>query len=84
MILPESKGHATKLLKPTSNSGRHVVYIFPLQDEIDTVPPPAAAPQFSKMLKLQCKTNGEILTLQVLALHVDYCSTSVENTEQIG
>ncbi len=52
-----------------------MLFIIPLQDEIDTVPLPFGAPEFSKMLKSQCKTCGETLSLQDLAsLHVESCS----------
>ncbi|XP_067289365.1 uncharacterized protein [Pseudorasbora parva] len=74
VIPPESEGYTTKLLKSTSNNGRHMLFIVPLQDEIDTAPLPFDAPEFSKMPKSQCKTCGESLPLQALALHVDSCS----------
>ncbi len=75
MIPPESEGYTAKLLKSSSNNGRYMLFIIPLQDEIDTVPLPFGAPEFSKMLKSQCKTCGETLSLQDLAsLHVESCS----------
>ncbi|XP_034536180.1 uncharacterized protein LOC117810445 isoform X2 [Notolabrus celidotus] len=82
VIPPESEGYNAKLLKSTSNNGRHTIFIVPLQDEIDTVPLLADAPEFSKMPKSQCKTCGEILPLQALALHLDSCSKSSDHTEQ--
>ncbi len=74
MIPPESEGYTAKLLKSSSNNGRHMLFIIPLQDEIDTAPLPFDAPEFSKMPKSQCKTSGETLTLQALALHIESCN----------
>jgi len=51
-----------------------MLFIVPLQDEIDISPLPFDAPEFSKMPKSQCKTCGETLPLQALALHVELCS----------
>lgn len=82
LIPPESEGYTAKLLKTVSNNGRNMIFIVPLQDEIDTTPLPSDAPEFSKMPKSQCKTCGEILPLQVLALHVDSCSKST--TEEVS
>lgn len=76
LVQPESEGYNSKLLKTASNSGRNMLFIIPIQDEIDTTPLPADAPEFSKMPKSQCKTCGEILPLQVLALHVEGCRKS--------
>lgn len=74
VIPPESEGYSAKLLKSSSNNGRHMLFIVPLQDEIDISPLPFDAPEFSKMPKSQCKTCGETLPLQALALHVESCS----------
>ncbi|XP_062849559.1 uncharacterized protein LOC134311810 [Trichomycterus rosablanca] len=46
------------------------------------MPLPYDSPEFSKMPKSQCKTCGETLPLQVLALHVQTCSKSSEDSDQ--
>lgn len=51
VIPPESEGYTAKLLKSSSNKGRHMLFIIPLQDEIDTAPLPFNAREFSKMSK---------------------------------
>lgn len=51
-----------------------MIFIVPLQDEIDIAQLPFDAPEFNKMPKSQCKTCGETLPLQALALHVESCS----------
>lgn len=76
LILPESEGYTTKQLKTASNYGKITIFIAPIQDEIDITPLPADAPEFSKMPKSQCKTCGDTLPLQALALHVVSCSKS--------
>ncbi|CAL8313935.1 unnamed protein product [Arctogadus glacialis] len=65
LIPPE---YTAKLLKSVSNNGRNMFFIVPIQEEIYTTPLPPDAPEFSKMPKSQCKTCGEILPLQVLAV----------------
>ncbi|KAI2665849.1 G2/M phase-specific E3 ubiquitin-protein ligase [Labeo rohita] len=74
VIPPESEGYTAKLLKSSCNNGRHMLFIVPIQDEIDTQPLPFDAPEFIKMPKSQCKMCGESLPLQALALHVESCS----------
>ncbi len=59
-----------------------MIFIIPLQDEIDTALLPFDAPEFSKMPKSQCKTCGETLALQALALHVE--SRSKPNSDQVS
>ncbi|XP_035984601.1 uncharacterized protein LOC105924766 isoform X2 [Fundulus heteroclitus] len=82
LIPPESEVYTVKLLKTASSNGRHVIFIIPLQEEINTEPLPANAPEFSKMPKSQCKTCGEILPLQVLALHIESCTKAMEDCEE--
>ncbi|KAL3063653.1 hypothetical protein OYC64_000062 [Pagothenia borchgrevinki] len=82
VIPPESEGYTAKMLKGISNNGKHTLFVIPLQEELDTTPLPADAPEFSKMPTSQCRTCGETLPLQFLALHVESCSKSAEDTEQ--
>ncbi|KAF3858971.1 hypothetical protein F7725_021370 [Dissostichus mawsoni] len=70
------------MLKGISNNGRHTLFVIPLQKELDTTPLPADAAEFSKMPTSQCRTCGETLPQQFLALHVESCSKSAEDTEQ--
>lgn len=49
-----------------------MIFIVPLQGEIDTMSLPAdAAVQYSKMSSAQWESFGKVLPLQVLALHGD-------------
>ncbi|KAG9262440.1 hypothetical protein AMEX_G24214 [Astyanax mexicanus] len=82
VIPPESEGYNAKHLKSVSNNGKHIIFIVPLQEEIDIMPLPHDSPEFSKMPKSQCNTCGETLPLQVLALHVQACTRSSEDSDQ--
>ncbi|KAK1176064.1 hypothetical protein AOXY_G867, partial [Acipenser oxyrinchus oxyrinchus] len=49
VIPPESEGYTGKLLKSASGGGKIVLYIVPLQEEIDTMPLPLNSKEFVKM-----------------------------------
>ncbi|XP_073710262.1 uncharacterized protein [Misgurnus anguillicaudatus] len=76
----ESEGYTGSVIKSASNSGRNLLYIVPLQDELDMTPLPPDAPEFAKMPKATCKKCQTVMPLQTLALHVDQCD-SVQNSE---
>ncbi|XP_057674334.1 uncharacterized protein LOC130905211 [Corythoichthys intestinalis] len=66
----ESEGYTGTVLRSASASGKFMLYIAPLQEEIDMTPLPADAPEFSLMPKATCTQCKKILPLQMLALHV--------------
>ncbi|XP_072554187.1 uncharacterized protein [Paramormyrops kingsleyae] len=73
-IIPlESEGYSGKQLKMLTNAGEIVLYVAPLQEEMDLSPLPPDAQEFAKMPKKTCKRCGMYMPLQLLASHVDNC-----------
>lgn len=67
------EGYTTPQLKRASNSGKNVLYIAPLQAELDVTPLSRNASEFSKMPKATCENCQETMPIHLLALHVDSC-----------
>ncbi|MEQ2305621.1 hypothetical protein AMECASPLE_039629, partial [Ameca splendens] len=47
MVSPEDSGYTGSLLKTASGSGKTVLYIGPIQEELDTQPLPPGSSSFS-------------------------------------
>ncbi|XP_062846704.1 uncharacterized protein LOC134308102 isoform X2 [Trichomycterus rosablanca] len=72
--LPQgSQGYTAKILKSSSNNGKNIIYIVPLQEEIDMTPLPYDAPEFKNMPKNVCMTCGQSVPLQLLPFHIESC-----------
>uniref|UniRef100_A0A1A7XIP7 HECT domain-containing protein n=5 Tax=Iconisemion striatum TaxID=60296 RepID=A0A1A7XIP7_9TELE len=79
----ESEGYTGAILKTASNGGKNVLFIMPLQDDLDMTPLPADAPEFAQMPKASCKQCNDIMPLQMLVLHVKNCGySSSSNSEE--
>lgn len=72
-IALEAEGYTGSLLRRASVGGKNLVYVVPLQDELDLSPLPADAPEFALMPKTTCKQCKAVMPLQMLALHIDQC-----------
>ncbi len=73
-VIPlEAEGYTGAILRSASGGGKFVLFIVPLQDELDLTPLPASAPEFALMPKASCKDCNAMMPLQMLALHVDQC-----------
>ncbi|TKS67419.1 hypothetical protein D9C73_001257 [Collichthys lucidus] len=80
-IIPiDSEGYSGRQLRMASNNGKNVLFLVPLQEELETAPLPFSSPEFSKMLKVACNNCLEIIPLQMLALHSESCQTAVKGT----
>ncbi|KAJ8364818.1 hypothetical protein SKAU_G00136490 [Synaphobranchus kaupii] len=66
----ESEGYTGSVLRSASPGGKFMLYIAPLQEEIDLSPLPVDAPEFSLMPKATCTQCKMVMPLQMLALHV--------------
>ncbi|XP_073805177.1 uncharacterized protein [Danio rerio] len=76
--LPQgSQGYTAKILKASSNNGKNVIYIVPLQEEIDITPLPYDAPEFKNMPKNICMTCGASVPLQLLPCHLEECQSHI-------
>ncbi|XP_034002950.1 uncharacterized protein LOC117495647 isoform X2 [Trematomus bernacchii] len=72
--LPQgSQGYTAKMLKSSSNNGKNIIHIVPLQDTMDTTALPYDAPEFENMPKNDCMTCGKSVPLQLLPLHIRTC-----------
>nr|XP_055023955.1 uncharacterized protein LOC129414078 isoform X2 [Misgurnus anguillicaudatus] len=76
VIAPESEGYTGALVQTASNCGKSVLYIVPLQLEIDMTPLPLNSKEFDKMPKAHCSRCNEQMPLQLLAIHVNSCSSA--------
>ncbi|RXN37400.1 G2 M phase-specific E3 ubiquitin- ligase-like protein [Labeo rohita] len=80
-VIPlEAEGYTGSVIKSASGGGKNLLYIVPLQDELDMTPLPPDAPEFARMPKATCKKCKTLMPLQTLALHVDQCD-SMQNSE---
>ncbi|KAL2099447.1 hypothetical protein ACEWY4_005927 [Coilia grayii] len=83
-IIPiDSDGYSGRQLRVASNNGKNVLYLVPLQEELETEPLPFSSPEFSKMPKVLCNKCLEIVPLQMLTLHSENCQTTQEQTDKI-
>ncbi|XP_077389010.1 uncharacterized protein LOC144026295 [Festucalex cinctus] len=73
-IALEAEGYTGSLIKRASSGGKFVLYVVPLQDELDLTPLPADSPKFALMPKATLKNCKMEMPLQMLALHIDQCS----------
>lgn len=77
-IIPiDSEGYSGRQLRVASNNGKNVLFLIPLQEELETSPLPFSSPEFSKMPKVACNSCSELIPLQMLALHSETCQTAV-------
>lgn len=80
MVTPEDIGYSGLFLKTVSGGGKGLLFIAPLQEQLDTSPLPPDSISFSKMAKATCESCHVSYPLQVLAGHVAIChpDTDVE------
>lgn len=74
VVSPQVEGYTTAQLKRASNGGKNMLYIAPLQSELDVTPLAINASEFSKMPKATCGNCQETMPLPLLALHVEGCT----------
>ncbi|XP_070401380.1 uncharacterized protein [Nothobranchius furzeri] len=73
LIPPEAEGYNGSLLKSVTGGGKNMIYVIPLQEELDTSPLPPDALEFQSMPKASCKVCSATMPLHVLAVHVKSC-----------
>lgn len=71
----EAEGYTGAMLQNVSGGGKSILYIVPLQDELDLSPLPPNAPEFALMPKASCKYCFAEISLQMLALHDRKCAS---------
>ncbi|KAL0969695.1 hypothetical protein UPYG_G00231000 [Umbra pygmaea] len=81
VIAMEAEGYTGSILRSASGGGKIMLYIVPLQDELELTPLSANAPEFALMPKASCKHCGTEMPLQMLALHIANCVECSAETE---
>ncbi|KAL7403437.1 hypothetical protein ABVT39_000606 [Epinephelus coioides] len=74
-IALDAEGYIGSVIRRASSGGKLLLYVVSLQDELDLSPLPADAPEFALMPKTTCKQCKAVKPLQMLALHIDHCSS---------
>lgn len=85
IIPPDSEGYTGSQIKTASASGKTMLYVVPLQEELDLNPLPNDAREFKKMPKATCQMCNKSMPLQVLALHIQVCKShdSASSNEEV-
>uniref|UniRef100_A0A3B3XBP3 HECT domain-containing protein n=1 Tax=Poecilia mexicana TaxID=48701 RepID=A0A3B3XBP3_9TELE len=83
-VLLEAEGYTGSLIKRASIGGKHMLYIMPLQDELDLTPLPADSPEFALMPKAACKKCNASMPLQMLTLHIEQCSELSSSDSEVN
>ncbi|XP_056612058.1 uncharacterized protein LOC130428228 [Triplophysa dalaica] len=73
IVAPADCGYTGRLVKATKVGENSVLYIAPLQDELDTTPSPPSSESFRNMPKAVCKKCNILYPLQVLTNHIKSC-----------
>ncbi|XP_057193002.1 uncharacterized protein LOC130556217 isoform X2 [Triplophysa rosa] len=76
VIPPDSEGYTGSQFKSASASGKTMLYVVPLQEELDLNPLPNDVREFTKMPKATCQICNKSMPLQVLALHIQVCKSN--------
>ncbi len=76
-MAPADCGYTGRLIKATKIGENSVLYIAPLQDELDTSPLPPSSEAFRDMPKAICKKCNVSYPLQLLTNHIKSCSDVV-------
>ncbi|XP_073767217.1 uncharacterized protein isoform X2 [Danio rerio] len=77
LMAPADCGYTGRLIKATKIGENSVLYIAPLQDELDTAPLPPSSEAFRDMPKAICKKCNESYPLQLLTNHIKSCTDVV-------
>uniref|UniRef100_A0A9J7XX65 Uncharacterized protein n=1 Tax=Cyprinus carpio carpio TaxID=630221 RepID=A0A9J7XX65_CYPCA len=81
LIPPDESGYNAKNLKTATNGFKGVLYIAPLQIELDTTALPPESESFNEMPKEKCQRCGVSYPLLILTTHINTCVTS-EDADQ--
>ncbi|XP_052440572.1 uncharacterized protein LOC127979271 isoform X2 [Carassius gibelio] len=77
LVAPADCGYTGRLIKTSKIGENSVIYIAPLQDELDVTPLPPSSEAFRDMPKAMCKKCKILYPLQILTNHIKTCSDVV-------
>ncbi|XP_016339404.1 uncharacterized protein LOC107686802 isoform X2 [Sinocyclocheilus anshuiensis] len=78
LIPPDESGYSAKHLKAATQGFKGVLYIAPLQMELDTTALPPESESFNDMPKEKCQKCGITYPLVILTAHIKSCVTTDE------
>ena len=69
----DAEGYSGQQLKAASNNGKNILFLVPIQEELDTNPLPYNSAEFSQMPQVACHICSATIPLQMLTLHAENC-----------
>ncbi|XP_016089803.1 uncharacterized protein [Sinocyclocheilus grahami] len=78
LIPPDESGYSAKHLKAATQGFKGVLYIAPLQMELETTALPPESESFNDMPKEKCQKCGITYPLVILTAHIKSCVTTDE------
>lgn len=78
LIPPDESGYSAKYLKTATQGFKGVLYIAPLQTELNTTALPPESENFNDMPKEKCQKCGITYPLVILTAHIKSCVTNEE------
>ncbi len=78
LIPPDESGYSAKQLKAATQGFKGVLYIAPIQMELDTTALPPESESFNDMQKEKCQKCGITYPLVILTAHIKSCVTTDE------
>ncbi|XP_036069241.1 uncharacterized protein LOC118599079 isoform X2 [Oryzias melastigma] len=82
LIPMDTEGYNGQQLRSASNNGKIVLFLVPLQEDMDIDPLPFDAAEFSKMPQVPCVICQTTMPLQMLALHAGNCKPVSDDQTQ--
>ena len=77
-IVPiDTEGYFGRQLCAVTNNGKNLLFLVPLQEELDTDTLPYDSAEFARMPQVPCLTCNATMPLQMLALHAENCQQTV-------
>ncbi|MED6246275.1 hypothetical protein ATANTOWER_015308 [Ataeniobius toweri] len=83
VVHPDSNGYTGSLVRTVSGTGKYILFVVPLQEELDMAPLPPEAEEFKNMPKAQCNICKVVFPLQILAFHVKDCVELLSSSDEI-
>ncbi|XP_062409026.1 uncharacterized protein LOC134099994 [Sardina pilchardus] len=84
MVVPlDAEGYTGRQLKSASNNGKNVIFLAPVQEELDTEPLPYNSAEFARMPQVACLVCNHSMPLQMLTLHAENCTATAVEQEDV-
>ncbi|XP_030580690.1 uncharacterized protein LOC115777020 isoform X2 [Archocentrus centrarchus] len=77
-------GYTGRFIRSVSSAGKTLLYIAPLQNDLDLTPLPSDAAEFKKMPRAACQVCKKTMPLHILALHIEGCTETQSTSDEEG